>query len=401
MEKPPSRPEIFRVALKLGLTSFGGPVAHLSYFHAEYVSRRRWLSEAAYADLVALCQFLPGPASSQVGFAIGLLRGGLPGGVLAWLGFTLPSALLMTLCGYGFTALPDLTRAGWLKGLKLAAVAIVVQAVWAMATKLCPDRTRATVALAAAATMLVLVAAWAQVVVLATGALFGFAFLRQEESTEIEAEGPLSSLGWSRRAGTICLGLFAALLLGLPMLRAASGNAAVAAFDSFYRSGALVFGGGHVVLPLLQAETVAPGWVSNDRFLAGYGLAQAVPGPLFSFSAYLGTVLTPPRPGGWMGAVLCLLAIYLPTGLLILGILPFWDDLRRMPGAQAALRGANAAVVGLLLAALYQPVWTSAVHAPQDLALALVLFGFLVFWKLPPWMVVGLAAAGGEWFLKG
>ena len=401
MEKPPSRLEIFRVALKLGLTSFGGPVAHLSYFHAEYVSRRRWLSEAAYADLVALCQFLPGPASSQVGFAVGLLRGGLPGGVLAWLGFTLPSAVLMMLCGYGFAAMPDLTHAGWLKGLKLAAVAMVVQAVWAMATKLCPDRLRATMALAAAATMLVSVAAWAQVAMLATGALFGFAFLRQEKLAEIEAERSLSMSGWSRRAGTISLGLFAALLLGLPVLRAASGNAAVAVFDSFYRSGALVFGGGHVVLPLLQAETVAPGWVSNDRFLAGYGLAQAVPGPLFSFSAYLGTVLTPPRPGGWMGAVLCLLAIYLPTGLLVLGILPFWDNLRRMPGAQAALRGANAAVVGLLLAALYQPVWTSAVHTSKDLALALVLFGLLVFWKLPPWMVVGLAAVGGEWFLKG
>ncbi len=401
MEEPPSRSEIFRVAVKLGLTSFGGPVAHLGYFHEEYVRRRRWFSEAAYADLVALCQFLPGPASSQLGFAIGLLRGGLPGGMLAWLGFTLPSAILMTLCGYGFATITDLRHAGWLRGLKLAAVAIVAQAVWAMAMKICPDRLRASLALAAAATMLILATAWAQIAVLVTGALFGSIFLRREESAKVEAEQSLSISGWSRRAGVTSLGLFAALLVGLPLLRAASGNVAVAVFDSFYRSGALVFGGGHVVLPLLQAETVAPGWVGSDSFLAGYGLAQAVPGPLFSFSAYLGTVLTPPRPGGWIGALLCLLAIYLPSGLLVLGILPFWEDLRRRPGAQATLHGANAAVVGLLLAALYNPVWTSAVHTSGDLALALVVFGLLVLWKLPPWMVVGLAAVGGELFLKG
>ena len=247
--------------------------------------------------------------------------------------------------------------------------------------------------------MLVLVAAWAQLAVLATGALFGFAFLRQEKRAQIEPDQLLAIPDWSRRAGGISLGLFAALLSGLPLVRAASGNAAVAVFDSFYRSGALVFGGGHVVLPLLQAETVAPGWVGDDRFLAGYGLAQAVPGPLFSFSAYLGTVLTPPRPGGWIGALLCLLAIYLPSGLLVLGILPFWEELRRRPRAQATLRGANAAVVGLLLAALYRPVWTSAVHAPTDLALAVVLFSLLASWKLPPWMVVGLAAASGELLL--
>ena len=401
MDDSPAHLEIFRVALKLGLTSFGGPTAHLGYFHEEYVRRRRWFSEAAYADLVALCQFLPGPASSQLGFAIGLLRGGLSGGVLAWLGFTLPSAVLMMLCGYGFAAMTDLTHAGWLKGLKLAAVAIVAHAVWTMATKLCSDRVRASMALASAATMLVLATAWAQIIALSTGALFGYIFLRREEVVKNGPDQSFSIAGWSRRAGVISFGTFAALLFGLPVLRAASGNAAVAVSDSFYRSGALVFGGGHVVLPLLQAETVTPGWVGNDRFLAGYGLAQAVPGPLFSFSAYLGTVLTPPRPGGWMGALLCLLAIYLPSGLLVLGILPFWENLRRRPAAQATLRGANAAVVGLLLAALYHPVWTSAVHTPMDLAFALILFGLLVFWKLPPWMVVGLAATGGELFLKG
>ena len=283
MDESPSRLEIFRVALKLGLTSFGGPVAHLGYFHQEYVRRRAWLSEAAYADLVALCQFLLGPASSQLGFAIGLLRGGLLGGLLAWLGFTLPSAVLMTLCGYGFTAMTDLSHAGWLKGLKLAAVAIVAQAIWAMATKLCPDRVRASVALAAAGAMLVLETAWAQFVILGIGVLFGFVFLRQADLAKAEPDQPLSIKGWSRRAGMTSLVLLIALLFGLPVLRAGSSNAAVAVFDSFYRAGALVFGGGHVVLPLLQAGTVAPGWVSNDRFLAGYGLAQAMPGPLFSF----------------------------------------------------------------------------------------------------------------------
>ncbi len=402
MDQPAPALEIFRVALKLGLTSFGGPVAHLGYFHEEYVRRRRWLSEAAYADLVALCQFLPGPVSSQLGFAIGLRRRGLWGGFLAWLGFTLPSAVLMTLCGYGLAAAGDVSGAGWLKGLKLAAVAVVAQAVWVMAAKLCPDRTRASVALLAAAVVLVLGTAWAQIAVLSAGAFFGFALLRRDEGEQQEADAAdqsLSHAGWSRRAGLASLAVFLVLLFGLPVLRVVSGSPAVAVFDSFYRSGSLVFGGGHVVLPLLQAETVAPGWLSNDRFLTGYGLAQAVPGPLFTFSAYLGAALAPPRPGGWVGALLCLTAIYLPTGLLVLGILPFWESLRRRPAAQAALRGANAAVVGLLLAALYQPVWTSAVHTPAEFALSLLVFGLLVFWKLPPWLVVAIAAAGGEWFL--
>ena len=400
MEPTSSRPEIFRVALKLGLTSFGGPTAHLGYFHEEYVRRRRWFSEGAYADLVALCQFLPGPASSQLGFAIGLLRGGLLGGFVAWLGFTLPSAVLMMLCGYGFAAMGDVSHAGWLKGLKLAAVAVVAQAVWAMATKLCPDRVRASLAFAAAAAVLAWHTPWTQIVVLATGAVFGFAFLRQEETTALEMPDHLFNVsGWSRRAGLASLVMFFVLLLGLPALRTASGNAAVAVFESFYRSGSLVFGGGHVVLPLLQAETVTPGWVSNDRFLAGYGLAQALPGPLFAFAAYLGTVLVPPYPHGWVGALLCLTAIYLPTGLLVLGVLPFWESLRRRPQAQAALRGANAAVVGLLLAALYHPVWTSAVHQPADFVVALGAYGLLVFWGCPPWLVVGLVAAAGGMLL--
>ncbi len=394
----PSRLEILRVALKLGCISFGGPIAHLGYFHAEYVQRRRWLTETSYAHLVALCQFLPGPASSQLGFSIGLLRGGLAGGFLAWLGFTLPSAILMTLCGYGLAGVGNVSQAGWLEGLKLAAVAVVVQAAWAMAARLCPDRPRASIGLAAALASAV-APTWAQGAVLATGALLGLAFLRQDEEVKRVPEQSLHVPGWGRRAGAGSLALFLALLLGLPMLRAISGNAVVATLDSFYRTGSLVFGGGHVVLPLLQAETVAPGWVSDDRFLAGYGLAQALPGPLFAFAAYLGTVLTPPRAGGWPGGLFCLAAIYLPSGLLVLGVLPFWEEWRQRPGAQAALRGANAAVVGLLLAALYHPVWTSAVHTPAKFALALAAFGLLVLWKWPPWLVVAVAAGGGWLFL--
>ena len=391
-----SRLEIFRVAFKLGCTSFGGPVAHLGYFHAEYVQRRRWISETAYADLVALCQFLPGPASSQLGFAIGLRRGGLPGGLLAWLGFTLPSAVVMTLCGYGVEAVGDLRQAGWLQGLKLAAVAVVAQAVWAMATKLCPDRVRATVALAAAAASLAFSSVpLTQVAVLVAGGVFGRVFLRTNLSEPLPEETSLKLAGLRRKRALVCLALFFVLLGGLPLWRSASDSPSLAVFDGFYRSGALVFGGGHVVLPLLRAEIVTPGWVADDRFLAGYGLAQAVPGPLFTFAAYLGTVLTPPRPHGWLGALLCLGGIFLPSGLLVLGVLPFWEGLRQQPAAQAALRGANAAVVGLLLAALYQPVFTSAVHGPRDLMVVLGAFGLLALWRCPPWIVVGLAAAAG------
>ena len=348
-----SRLEILRVALKLGCTSFGGPVAHLGYFHEEYVRRRHWLSEAAYADLVALCQFLPGPASSQLGFAIGTLRGGLAGGVLAWVGFTLPSAVVMTLCGCGAAAIGDVSQAGWLRGLKLAALAVIAQAVWALAGKLCPDRVRASVALAGAGIALGLASnAWAQASVLAAGGLFGWIFLKGDPRVAFPvADASLAVPGLGRKAALASLGIFFLLLIGLPLSRSVTNDPALAVFDSFYRSGALVFGGGHVVLPLLQAETVAPGWVTGDRFLAGYGLAQAVPGPLFTFAAYLGAVLTPPRPGGWVGAALCLGAVFLPSGLLVASVLPFWENLRRSPQTQAALRGANAAVVGLLLAA--------------------------------------------------
>ncbi len=337
--------EVLRAFLRLGLTSFGGPVAHLGYFRAEFVERRRWLDEAAYADIVALCQFLPGPASSQVGISIGILRAGLLGALCAWLGFSGPSAAAMILFGYGVTEFGNLADSAWLHGLKIVAVAVVAQAVWGMARSLCPDRERATIAVAAAMVVLAMPSASGQIGAIAAGGLVGWALLRGGPQPS-----PTGSLavhlprGWSVAA----LVAFFALLFGLPVLTAVASSQTIALFDSFYRSGALVFGGGHVVLPLLQAAVVPQGWVNNDTFLAGYGAAQAVPGPLFTFAAYLGTVMGPP-PNGWLGGLICVVAIFLPSFLLLIGALPFWDTLRRRPGVQSALRGVNAAVVGLLL----------------------------------------------------
>ena len=386
--------EVFRVFLRLGLTSFGGPVAHLGYFHAEFVSRRRWLGETAYADLVALCQFLPGPASSQVGMALGLTRAGLPGMLAAWCGFTLPSALLMIGFAYGVGVLGDLSHAGWLHGLKLAAVAVVAQAVWSMAVKLCPDRLRATFALVAAGAVLAFPAALVQVAVIGLGAFAGWGLLpaTDDDPADHPAAGIPPARPFSRKLGAVALAVFFTLLVVLPAL---PGGPAVRLFDGFYRTGSLVFGGGHVVLPLLHAETVERGWLAEDRFLAGYGAAQAVPGPLFTFAGYLGASLRPPLPQGWVGGLLCLAAIFVPSALLVLGALPFWDALRRRKDAQAALRGANAVVVGVLLAALYQPVWTSGVRGPRDVIVVLAAYGLLVFWRCPPWLVVGLAALAG------
>ena len=382
--------EVFRVFLRLGLTSFGGPVAHLGYFQNEFVVRRRWLGDSAYADLVALCQFLPGPASSQVGIATGLLRAGLPGAFAAWLGFTLPSALAMMLFAYGVDALGDTQEAGWLRGLKIVAVAVVAQAVWGMARTLSPDRERATLAVAAAAIVLFSPTAAGQIGAILLGGVVGAVFMRGDDRPgDTRLAVPIS-----RRAALASLGLFFALLLGLPVLAATSDSMALRLFDSFYRAGSLVFGGGHVVLPLLQAEVVDPGWVTRDAFVAGYGAAQAVPGPLFTFAAYLGAVLIP-QPDGVAGGLLCLTAIFLPSFLLVIGALPFWDALRRRPQAQAALRGVNAAVVGLLLAALYDPVWTSGIRAPADFALAAAALLLVAFWHLPPWLVVILTAAAG------
>jgi chromate transporter len=383
--------EVLGVATRLGLISFGGPVAHLGYFRREYVVRRRWLDEQTYADVVALCQFLPGPASSQVGIAIGILRAGLAGGFAAWLGFTLPSALLLAAFALGIREF-DLSGAGWLLGLKIAAVAVVAQAVWGMARALCPDRERATIALLAALVVIAWPGAWGQVLVIVVAGLVG---LRLLPGAGEPGPTPVVRVPVGRGPGGAALVLFFALLVALPLLRWASGSHVAAVVDAFYRSGALVFGGGHVVLPLLQAEVVPPGWVTREQFLAGYGAAQAVPGPLFTLAAYLGAVMRP-APTGWAGAALALAAIFLPAFLLVVGTLPFWDALRARPAFRAALRGINAAVVGLLLAALYDPVWTGAIHAPADFALALLAFGLLALWSAPPWLVVACSAAGAQ-----
>ncbi len=378
---------VFLVFLRLGLTSFGGPVAHLGFFRAEFVGRRRWLSEEHYADIVALSQFLPGPASSKVGIMIGVMRAGIPGALAAWLGFTLPSALALIAFGYGVSAVGDLANASWLHGLKIVAVAVVAQAVWGMAKNLCPDRER--LAIAAAATVLVLSvpSTLGQVGAIVAGGLIGWAALPGEAITFTPLPVRISRL-WS--VGAIVL--FFLLLFGLPLAVSSTGSHTLAVFGAFYRSGSLVFGGGHVVLPLLQAATVQPGWVGNDAFLAGYGAAQAVPGPLFTFAAYLGTVMNQP-PNGWVGGLLCLAGIFLPAFFLAIGPLPFWSWFRRHPAMRSVLKGVNAAVVGLLLAALYTPVWTSAIHAPADFAIAAVALLLLASWKTPPWLVVILGAA--------
>jgi chromate transporter len=380
--------EVFLVFLRLGLTSFGGPVAHLGYFREEFVARRKWLDERAYADLVALCQFLPGPASSQVGMAVGLSRAGYAGAFAAWAAFTLPSAIALVLFAFGIAAIGDTAGNAWLHGLKIAAVAVVAQAVLGMMRSLAPDKERATLAVIAAIIALSIPTAWGQVGAIVIGGVVGFALLSHDAVPTDHVAMPMPV---NRVAGTIALLLFFALLIGLPLLAARTSSHEIDLVDAFYRAGSLVFGGGHVVLPLLQAEVVPPGWVTNDQFLAGYGAAQAVPGPLFTFAAYLGAVI-----GGWWIAALCLVVVFVPSFLLVVGALPFWEELRRTPLAQSALRGVNAAVVGLLLAALYHPVWTAGITNPGDFALAIMAFLLLFMWQVPPWIVVMLSAAGGQ-----
>jgi chromate transporter len=384
--------EVLAVFTRLGLTSFGGPIAHLGYFHDEFVMRRRWMDERRYADLVALCQFLPGPASSQVGMAVGHARAGVLGSLAAWLGFTLPSAVALVLFAWGVAAIGDVSDAGWLRGLKIVAVAVVAHAVWGMATKLTPDPPRITMAVAAAIVALGWQANLGQVTIIVLGGVVGWLLFRRASTPP-----PVSHAGGGirRRVAASLLVIFGALLVVLPMVREGTGDHAVAVADSFYRAGSLVFGGGHVVLPLLQAEVVPPGWVDDETFIAGYGAAQAVPGPLFTFAAYLGAVAA---PGGFsVGlALLALVAIFVPSFLLVLGALPFWDRLRSVRPVQAALMGVNAVVVGILLAALYHPVWTSAIFTPADFALALGSFTALAIWKWPAWLVViATAAAAG------
>jgi chromate transporter len=380
--------EVFLVFLRLGFTSFGGPVAHLSFFHDEFVVRRKWFAATDFADLVALGQFLPGPASSQVSMGIGLSRAGLPGAVAAWLGFTLPSAILLILFGLGVTHYGDLLNEAAMHGLKIAAVAVVAQALWTMSTKLCPDRPRATIAVAGAVATSIFSAAPIQVIVIVAGGIAGWLYVKRASPlphTPIE-------ISISRPLAAAFLGIFVALLLILPATAAYFPYQELKLFDSFYRAGSLVFGGGHVVLPLLEREVISAGWVSKDAFMAGYGAAQAIPGPLFTFTAYLGAVSTV-APAGWLGASICLGAAFLPSFLLVVGVLPFWEKIRKYDSIRGALPGINAAVVGLLLAAFYNPVWTSAIHSPLDFAVALIAFLLLAFWKWPPWAVVVLSAA--------
>lgn len=381
---------VFLVFLRLGLTSFGGPIAHLGYFREEFVNRRRWLSERSYADLVALCQFLPGPASSQVGMALGLSRHGYNGALAAWAGFTLPSAIALILFAIGLSSHAAVIPVGALHGLKVVAVAVVAQAVWGMARGLCPDTPRVTIMAVATCLALPAPTAVGQIAVITAAGVAGLLLFKPEPAKDHD---PLP-IKLSRRVGVLWLALFLLLLAGLPMLAALLPYQTVADVSAFFRSGALVFGGGHVVLPLLQAAVVPPGWVGNDAFLAGYGAAQAVPGPLFTFAAFLGASMGV-GPSGWIGGMVCLLAIFTPSFLLVAGALPFWEQLRRNARTQAALMGVNAAVVGLLLAALYHPVWTSAIHASRDFGMAVIAFVALMFWKLPPWLVVaGCGAAG-------
>ncbi|MGO4559322.1 chromate efflux transporter [Mesorhizobium sp. 2RAF21] len=382
--------EVFGAFLRLGLTSFGGPIAHLGYFRDAFVVRRKWIDEASYADLVALCQFLPGPASSQVGFSLGVLRGGLAGGIVAWAGFTLPSALLLTAFALGAGVLDNPVGEGVLHGLKLVAAAVVAQALWGMVRALTPDRQRIAIALMALA-LASLVAGWlGQVAAIAVGAVAGLLFCGGEAGAT--PRHPAFPVG--RRAAIAALVLSVVLLVLPPLLGAWTGSHLLAFFDAFYRSGALVFGGGHVVLPLLQNAVAEPGWVPVQQFLAGYGAAQAVPGPLFTFAAYLGAV-SGVVPNGPLGAMLALVAIFLPGLLLVYGALPFWDGLRALPRAQAAMRGANAAVVGILAAAFYDPVLISAIAGPLDIVFAVGGFLLLVFAKAPPWLVVVLLGAAG------
>ncbi|RJS61219.1 chromate transporter [Bacillus sp. PK3_68] len=377
---------ILLVSLRLGFTSFGGPIAHLGYFHEEYVRRRKWLNEKDYADLVALCQFLPGPASSQVGIGIGVIRAGIPGGIVAFIGFTLPSVLALILFALVLQN-SEIKNAGWVHGLKLVAVAVVAHAVAGMAAKLTPDLYRKTISLFSLTVTLLWQTAFAQVLLILISALAGYLLYKQ--SSSCDQLTPLS-FPLSRRFGAICLSLFLGLLIALPLLREALPWNWLAMMDSFYRAGSLVFGGGHVVLPLLEREFVPGGWLSEAQFLTGYGATQAVPGPLFTFSAYIGTVIS-----GWKGGLLATFAIFLPAFLLILGSLPFWDSLRRNQHVQGALMGVNAAVVGILTAALYDPIWTSAILKPSDFALAAILFSMLAYWKLPPWIVVLAGSIGG------
>jgi chromate transporter len=379
--------EIFLIFLRLGLTSFGGPIAHLGYFHDELVKRRKWLDEHSYADLVALCQFLPGPASSQVGIAIGLSRGGVFGAIAAWLGFTLPSAVLLVIFALGVSNLSTFLGTGWLHGLKIAAVAIVAQALWSMGMKLSVGKIKSSITLGSAIVISWLPFAFGQIGIIALGAIVGWRFIEEDKTPP---HTPIKT-GIGKPVAAVILGSFFILLVALPLLSKFSDSQPLKLFDSFFRAGSLVFGGGHVVLPLLKSEVVNPGWVTGDAFMAGYGAAQAIPGPLFTFSAYLGAISQIP-PSGWIGAAICLVAAFLPSFFLVFGTFPFWEEIRQNKAMRSAMAGINAAVVGLLLSAFFNPVWSSAISSPKDYSIALLGFLLLVFWKMPSWAVVFVTA---------
>lgn len=375
--------EILKASTKLGLTSFGGPTAHLGYFRDEYVGKRKWLDDKAYADIVALCQFLPGPASSQVGISVGMLRGGILGGFISWFGFTMPSVLVLALFAMFISGATFDT--GWIQGLKIVAVAVVAHALLGMGKSLVPDRQRIIIAVLAVAATLLMPTAWAQIGVIVIAGLIGFLIYRNEKAPE--AVNLVLSFG--KKTGIAAWTIFAGLLIGLPLLRPLIESSYYAIFDIFYRVGSIVFGGGHVVLPMLEREVV-PVFMDADTFIAGYGVAQAVPGPLFTLSAYLGQLMG----SGW-GVVIAVFAMFLPSFLLVIGTLPFWSVIRTKPGVQAALKGVNAAVVGILLAALYDPVFTSSIQKPADFAVAVVAFAMLVYFKIAPWIVVLITALLG------
>ncbi|KQL19660.1 chromate transporter [Cytobacillus solani] len=380
--------EILIISTRLGFTSFGGPIAHLGYFHEEYIRRRRWMDEKSYADLVALCQFLPGPASSQVGIGIGVMRAGVLGGIVSFIGFTLPSVIVLILFALMLNRF-NIGEAGWIHGLKIVAVVVVAHAILGMGQKLVPDLSRKAIALFALTATFLWQTAFIQVGIIVLSALIGLVLFKQNhENKDVKFNFPLS-----RGFAIGCLIIFFSLLIILPFLRETTSSYWIAMFDSFYRSGSLVFGGGHVVLPLLEREFVLTGWISEESFLAGYGAAQAVPGPLFTFAAYLGAVMN-----GWKGGIVATIGIFLPAFLLILGALPFWEMVRQNPKIKGALMGVNAAVVGILIAALYHPIWTTSILSPIDFVFAAILFSLLVFWKLPPWVIVAAGALGG-WVL--
>lgn len=381
---------IFLVALRLGCIAFGGPLAHFAYFEDEYVQRRGWLDHETFADLVALSQVFPGAGSSKVAIAIGIMRRGIPGGIAAWIGFALPSALVLTAFAVTASRLTE-QLSGWIHGLVVVAVPVVALAVWKLWRQLAPDRIRSSMAVLATAALIAFPASTRTtiVVVIVTGGILGWLFLRRQTPVARSRE-----LGAGRRAAVVSTVLFFGLLVLLPVLRAASESHAIETVDAFYGSGALVFGGAPVVLPLLERELVESGWIDGEIFLAGFGAAQAIPGPIFTFAAYLGFSMGP-EPNGLAGAALALAAIYLPSFLIVVATLPSFGALRTRPGVQAVLAGVNAVVVGILLSALYDPLWSSAILGPADFGLALIAFLMLAFWKLPPWLVVMITAAAG------